>query len=202
MSNTNAKQILLGITLAVVIFVVLISVRSIAFGDYQANTKTNTKTQTSSVKNTNIGSGEVQYVKLSMRNYEYILEPSVLIKDIPVVMEVDMNTVYGCMRNIVIPSFGVREYVNEQDNVFEFTPDKTGEFGIACSMNMGRGKFTVIEQDGTKSDFVETPASDDSFPIGSCGSAPGETGVGGCALAKETGGCNAGGAGGCGCGGY
>ena len=186
MGNTNAKQILLGITLAVVIFVVLISVRSIAFGEYQANT--NTKTQTAQnlpVKNSNsAGSGDVQYVKLSMQNYGYVLEPSVLIKDVPVVMEVDMKTVYGCMRSIVIPAFGVRENVNEQNNVFEFTPDKSGEFGIACSMNMGRGKVTVVEQDGTKSDFVETAASDDSFAQpGSCGAAPG-------------------GAGGCGCGGY
>lgn len=187
MTNTiNAKQILLGITLAVVIFVVLISVRSIALGEYQVNenTKTQTAQTTTPVKSSNTGSGDVQYVKLSMKNYEYILEPSVLIKDVPVVMEVDMNTVYGCMRSIVIPAFGVRENVNEQDNVFEFTPDKTGEFGIACSMNMGRGKFTVIEKDGSKSDFVETANSNEFVPTtGACGASPQ-------------------GNGGCGCGGY
>ena len=38
-------------------------------------------------------SGEVQEVTLSMKNYQYIVEPTVLKKGVPVRMTVDMKTV-------------------------------------------------------------------------------------------------------------
>lgn len=98
--------------------------------------------------NSNTGSttgttGEVQNVKLSVSGANYILTPSVLKKDVPVRMEVDLTTVRGCAKDIVISAFGVRKAVKTGDNIITFTPDKTGTFGIACSMNMYVGKFTV-----------------------------------------------------------
>ena len=92
-------------------------------------------------------------------------------------MEVDLDTVYGCMRDVVIPSADVRKYVKDGDNIIEFTPEKAGTFNIMCSMNMGRGKFTVAEGDGSASSFVEKAA-----PVvagGSCGSGSGGCGCGG-----------------------
>lgn len=119
---------------------------------------------------------EFQEVKLSFKNYEYVLEPSNLKKDVPVKMIVDLDSVYGCMRDIVIPQFNVKKYVKEKDNIIEFIPNKAGTFNIACSMNMGRGTFIVYENDGTKSEFAEPEIQTAS---GSCSSS-----------------------GGCGCGGY
>lgn len=90
-------------------------------------------------------SSDVQKVMLSMQGGRYILEPSELRLGVPVEMEVQMDTVSGCMQDIVISSFGVRKYVQKGDNIIRFTPDKAGTFGIACSMNMGQGKFKVVE---------------------------------------------------------
>ncbi len=113
-------------------------------------------------------SGEVQDVKLRFENYQYVMEPSSLKAGVPVRIEVDLSSVYGCMRDIVIPQFNVRKYVGEGDNIVEFTPDRTGTFWIVCSMNMGRGQFSVAEAgssaSGSKaSDYIE-PA-----PTGGCG---------------------------------
>lgn len=119
-------------------------------------------------------SGDVQEVTLTFKNYEYQLEPSTLQKNVPVRMTVDLETVYGCMRDVVISSFGVRKYVKAGDNIIEFTPDKTGTFNIACSMNMGRGKFTVVDQTGSTSGFVEKE------PVAVAGSSCGGSGSCGC----------------------
>lgn len=89
--------------------------------------------------------GEYQEVLLTFKNYEYQLEPSTLKKDVPVRMTVDLDSIYGCMRDVVIRDFGVRKYVQPGDNIISFTPTKTGTINIACSMNMGRGQFTVVE---------------------------------------------------------
>lgn len=113
----------------------------------------------------------VQIVKLSMKGYQYILEPSVLQKDIPVRMEVDMSTVTGCLRSVVIPAFNVRKYLTDTDNVIEFTPTKSGTFQITCSMNMGKGSFQVVDNDGSVSAYVE-PAPQGGMQCGG--------GAGGC----------------------
>ncbi|PIN76138.1 hypothetical protein COV18_00800 [Candidatus Woesearchaeota archaeon CG10_big_fil_rev_8_21_14_0_10_37_12] len=93
---------------------------------------------------TSIYSGDVQEVILSVQNYGYVLAPSTLNKDIRVRMVVDMSSVQGCLRDVVIPEFGVRKLVSNSDNIIEFTPTKTGEFDIFCSMKMGIGKFEVV----------------------------------------------------------
>lgn len=129
------------------------------------------------VKAKSVNNGEFQEVKLTFKNYQYQLEPSTLIKDVPVRMEVDLDTVDGCMRDVVISSFGVRQYVKPGDNIIEFTPDKSGTFNIACSMNMGRGTFRVAESSGKVAEYQE------AAPVGGAGS------------------CGGGSAGGCGCGG-
>ena len=86
-----------------------------------------------------------QQVELYFINYEYKLVPENLIVNVPVRMSVDLDSVYGCMRAIMIPAFNTRKFLNENDNVVEFTPTKTGVFNIMCTMNMGRGTFRVVE---------------------------------------------------------
>ena len=103
--------------------------------------------------------GEVQVVKLYVEGGNYVLEPSTVKQGIRVRIEADVSRMPGCSKSVVIPSFNIAKGVNSQDNIIEFTPDKSGTFNIVCSMNMYKGTFEVLESDGTKSDYVEkTPA--------------------------------------------
>ncbi len=94
------------------------------------------------------GTNEIQKVTLSLQNFQYVLEPSTLKVGVPVEMTVDLSTVTGCTRTIVIPDFNVRAQVSEGKNVISFTPTKTGTIQMSCGMGMARGSFTVT-QEGT-----------------------------------------------------
>ena len=88
---------------------------------------------------------KVQLVKLSFDDKGYVMTPSTVTKDVPVKMEVDLDTVKGCMRTVVIGAFNVKQTVKEGATTIEFTPSKTGEIEIVCGMRMGKGSFTVVE---------------------------------------------------------
>lgn len=122
-----------------------------------------------------LSNGEVQIVKLSVENGKYILDPSEIKKGVPVRIEADISKMPGCSKSILIPSFNVQKNLNSKSNIIEFTPDKAGTFNIMCSMNMYRGTFTVLENDGTKSNYVEKASTSG----GSCGAGGGGCGCGG-----------------------
>jgi hypothetical protein len=115
--------------------------------DTSSTSQTNTNNLGGNAVSNNVNTiptGDIQNVKLSVSAGTYVLTPSVLKKGIPVRMEVDLGTVVGCSRDIVISAFGVRKYVKSGDNIITFTPTQTGTINIACSMNMYRGTFTVV----------------------------------------------------------
>ena len=86
-----------------------------------------------------------QIVKLSFDEKGYVVTPSTVTKGVPVKMEVDLDTVKGCMRTVVIDAFNVKQTVKPGATTIEFTPTKTGPIQIVCGMNMGKGQFTVTE---------------------------------------------------------
>jgi plastocyanin domain-containing protein len=88
---------------------------------------------------------KVQIVKLSFDDKGYVVTPSTVTKGVPVKMEVDLATVKGCMRTVVIDAFNVKQTVKEGATTIEFTPSKSGPIQIVCGMNMGKGQFTVTE---------------------------------------------------------
>jgi plastocyanin domain-containing protein len=88
---------------------------------------------------------KVQLVKLSFDDKGYVMTPSTVTKGIPVKMEVDLGTVKGCMRTVVIGAFDVKQTVKEGATTIEFTPTKTGEIEIVCGMRMGKGAFKVVD---------------------------------------------------------
>lgn len=88
--------------------------------------------------------GGVQTVTLRAQGGQYLLDPPTLKMGTPVKMIVDLSTVQGCLRSIVIPEWGIRKLVSEGDNVIEFTPSTPGTFGMSCSMGMGRGTVTIV----------------------------------------------------------
>jgi len=146
-----------GIALIIIIAIIFVS------------TGMNGAKLTSNVTNSN----EFQIVKLSVTNGEYVLSPSEFEKGIPVRLEADMANMPGCSKSIVISAFNVRKTFTNTDNTIEFTPDKAGNFSIVCSMNMYRGTFTVLETDGTKSNYVDKTTSISSTcsmsSVSSCG---------------------------------
>ena len=99
--------------------------------------------------------GEVQTIKLSVNGGNYVLEPAKIKKGIPAKIEADLINMPGCSKSIVIPSMGISKTFSSKDNVLEFVPDKAGTFNIACSMNMYKGTFEVLDTDGTASNYVE-----------------------------------------------
>ena len=118
---------------------------------------------------------DVQVVKLSVVNGQYVFEPSSVKKDIPVRLEADISKMPGCSKSVISSELGIRKTFNSNDNTLEFTPNKAGNFYFACSMNMYKGNLIVLESDGTKSNYIQTPQSSG----GSCGSGGGGCGCGG-----------------------
>ncbi len=164
--NDNIKNTIRYLAFTIVVAIVVFSFMGIANGE-----SIGSASETVYVKNTVSTNGEVQKATLSMQNWVYEIDKP-LKTGIPVELEVDLSTVSGCMKDVVISEFGVRKYVKEGDNVITFTPDKSGTFNVACSMNMGRGTFVVEEADGKISDYVETIVA--AAPAGgSCGASTG-----------------------------
>ncbi|MEM4637673.1 MAG: hypothetical protein QXK76_01435 [Candidatus Woesearchaeota archaeon] len=166
-----------GVIVFVLLFLLILNLSdATAFSNYlQINSQTS-NTQENRIKDSNVNT-EYQEAVLSMRNWEYVVTPSTFKKGVPIRMTVDLNTVVGCARDVVIKDFGVRKYVKQGDNIIEFTPTKTGTITIACSMNMFFGKFEVVDviNSQTKSIRIsETQSSVEttntpSKSIGSCG---------------------------------
>jgi plastocyanin domain-containing protein len=86
---------------------------------------------------------KVQTVKLSVDDKGYVVTPDTVVAGVPVRMEVDLNTVKGCARTVVIGAVNVKKTVREGETVIEFTPTKSGKIEFACGMDMVHGTFTV-----------------------------------------------------------
>lgn len=128
--------------------------------------------QKGSIVSGNVVSGDVQAVKMYVENGQYVFSQNEFKKGQTVRIEADISKMPGCSKSIVISAFNVRKTLTTGDNVIEFTPDKAGTFNIACSMNMYKGTFTVLDNDGVKAAYVE--------PANTKGSSCGSGGCGGC----------------------
>lgn len=64
----------------------------------------------------------------------------------PVTLQFLRKDSSGCLEEVVLPDFGVRQILPlNQETTVTITPQKAGEFGFACGMNMYRGKILVRE---------------------------------------------------------
>ncbi len=109
--------------------------------------------------NTDTISGDIQIVKMYVKGSQYVFEPSSVKKGVPVRLEADIFRMPGCSKSVISSELNIRKTFNSGDNTLEFTPNKAGNFYIACSMNMYKGTLTVLESDGSKSNYVQTPSS-------------------------------------------
>ncbi len=187
----NKAIVVLG-ALLVLALVLVLSARNMAAlgvapGVTRATAPTTLAASPSAATTATAGAGGVQDVTLKMRGTTYYTEPAALQPGVPVRMTVDLSTVTGCMRDVVMPGFGIRKYVSQGDNVIAFTAPAAGSYPISCSMGMGRGVITV----GDAAAAVAAPSADPSAAAPAAG-----TGYGSACGATGTGS-----AGGCGCGG-
>ncbi len=95
------------------------------------------------IKDDNVNNGNEQVVDLTVKDYNYFPQVINLKYNVPTKIKVDTNKVKGCLQSIVIPDFGVRKFVKNNDNIISFTPNKKGTFSFSCSMGMGFGKIVV-----------------------------------------------------------
>jgi plastocyanin domain-containing protein len=93
---------------------------------------------------------KVQNVRLTFDAKGYVVTPSTVTRGVPVKMDVDLDTVKGCMRTVVISAFDVKKTVKTGETTIEFTPTTSGQIQIVCGMNMGKGSFTVVEPSDKK----------------------------------------------------
>ncbi len=124
---------------------------------------------TASTSNSNVTLEQgVQIVRMTQNGSGYSPNTFTIKKGIPVkwiVTSVDVNT---CASSIVSQALNIRASLNLGENVFEFTPDKTGAIKFSCSMGMYRGVFNVVNSDGSGKVAAVPPANG-----GSCGSSGG-----------------------------
>ncbi|MDP2931102.1 MAG: heavy metal translocating P-type ATPase [Chloroflexota bacterium] len=72
-------------------------------------------------------------------------------KDIPLRLIFDRQEAGDCSSRVVFPDFHASKTLAPfAKTTLEFTPDKTGEFGFACGMNMIHGTLIVDEGKDTK----------------------------------------------------
>lgn len=88
------------------------------------------------------GSGEVQQITLSYKDYNYFPNTITVKVNQPVSITLD-SSIRGCYRSFTIRDLGVSKYSKTPSETIDFTPTKTGTFRFACSMGMGTGTIIV-----------------------------------------------------------
>ncbi len=103
------------------------------------------------VKSTSVSSntakqdGEYQTITTPL---EFGTYPAITVKvGIPVkwTVQAEKGRVNGCNNEMIISEYGITAKLTEGENLIEFTPTKTGQFGYSCWMGMIRSSITVVE---------------------------------------------------------
>lgn len=142
-SQKHIKNILKLSGLLVIILSIFMLVRGLAnFGINIA--LPNINQQAITTQNTNINtSAEIQEVFMNVTYYGY--EPNVLTikKDVKVHWIVHVDQLSGCTSVLLLPEYKIRKFLQQGDNIIEFTPTHSGEIKFSCGMKMIWGKFIV-----------------------------------------------------------
>lgn len=86
---------------------------------------------------------DVQIIKMTQSASGY--SPKTLRVNVgtPVRWVITSESSFTCASSIVVPSLGIRTNLKKGENIFEFTPTKTGSIPYSCSMGMYRGTILV-----------------------------------------------------------
>ncbi|MFH1647916.1 MAG: heavy metal translocating P-type ATPase, partial [Chloroflexota bacterium] len=86
-------------------------------------------------------------------------------KGIPLRLIFDRQEAGDCTSRVVFPDFHASKTLAAfARTTLEFTPDKAGEFGFACGMNMIHGTLIVEEGNGAKGPAATVPAEGKETP--------------------------------------
>lgn len=98
-----------------------------------------------SSNNQDQGNDEFQTVRVEVNARGY--KPGTLYarKGIPVKWIVDVTEPSGCLSSIAMPEYGINSRLQPGENVFRFTPSRTGIIEFSCGMQMVWGKFVIVE---------------------------------------------------------
>jgi sulfite exporter TauE/SafE/copper chaperone CopZ len=97
---------------------------------------------TSQDKNVKIVDG-VQIVKMAQRADGYYPNKFTIKKGVPVKWVINSESQYSCASSLISQGLGIRTGLKQGENIFTFTPNKTGTIRFSCSMGMYTGFFNV-----------------------------------------------------------
>jgi len=123
-------------------FVFIIVIMILSVGGFVFVRSESYETNSNSINDQQILEGQLQKIKLSMKNYNYYPEIIKVKANQPVEITLD-ESVRGCLRALTIKDFGVSKYLRTPEDKIVFNPIKKGEFRFSCSMGMGYGKLIV-----------------------------------------------------------
>lgn len=111
----------------------------------------------------------VQIVRMTQSSSGYSPNSFTIKKGIPVKWIITSTDPYSCASSIISSKLGVRQGLQEGENIIEFTPQEIGQIRFSCSMGMYTGVFNVIDESGRGLVQAKTQASQGTSGS-SCGS--------------------------------
>ncbi len=111
--------------------------------------------------------GDVQEVSIDLTSGAYA--PIVVQKGTPVRFNIraDKENINSCNGTAVIPEYNLQLDLKPGDNIFEFTPNKTGTVPYSCWMNMITSSIKVVD-DLSKADLSAVPVAGGGLKMPCC----------------------------------
>ncbi|MBI5071455.1 sulfite exporter TauE/SafE family protein [Candidatus Falkowbacteria bacterium] len=127
----------------------------------------------------------VQEVRMTQGGSGYSPNEFTIEKGKKVKWIINSTNQFSCASSLVMPKYGINEYLKKGENIIEFTPTEVGQIPFSCSMGMYRGVFNVVE---SGSSSVNSAAKQNVAALpsgGGCGAGGGGCGCGGGAPKKS-----------------
>src|SRR3989344_2523326 len=90
----------------------------------------------------------VQIVKMTQNASGYSPNSFTIKKDIPVKWVINSTDSFTCAASIISVKLGIRQGLQQGENVIEFTPNEVGQIRFSCSMGMHTGVFNIVDGSG------------------------------------------------------
>lgn len=87
----------------------------------------------------------LQIVKMAQKTNSYEPNAFTVKRGVPVKWVIDSQSSNSCARYILAPDLGIKKILSPGENIFEFTPVKTGKISFFCAMGMYSGYFNVVD---------------------------------------------------------
>jgi len=85
-----------------------------------------------------------QVIKMDQYSTEYRPNYFILKRGVPTKWIITANDIGSCSSFLTVPELGIKKFLDQKENVIEFTPEKFGKIRFSCSMGMYSGTFEVI----------------------------------------------------------